>query len=76
MKLSKLSRASPYTPPLELCLRLFAKGEFTTASDPQLNLTLPRPQILNIVQIINCNSKNARCSSNCYFKYRNIFFID
>ena len=69
MKLSKLSRASPNMPPLELCPRLFAKGEFTTAPDPQLNSTPPRPQVLTIVQIIGCNSKNAWCSSNCYFNY-------
>ena len=59
MKLSKLSRASPYMPPLELCLRLSAEGEFTTAPDPQLNWTPPRPQDLTIGQIIGCNSKNA-----------------
>ena len=34
MKLSKLSRASPYMPPLELCLRLSAEGEFATPPDP------------------------------------------
>ena len=69
MKLSKLSRVSPYMPPLELCLRLSVKGEFTTAQDPQLNSTSPRPQALTIGQIIGYNSENAQCSSNCYFNY-------
>ena len=69
MKLSKLSRASPYMPPLELCLRLSVEGEFATLPDPQLYWTPPRPQVLTIGQIIGCNSTNAQRSSNCYFNY-------
>ena len=76
MKLSKLSMASPNMPPLELCLIFSAKGEFTTAPDPQMNSTPSRSQALTIAQIIGCNSENARCSSNCYLNYWNIFFID
>ena len=60
MKLSKLSRTSPYMPPLELCLRLYAKDRFTTTPDPQLTSILPRPEALTIGQVIGCNSKNAR----------------
>ena len=56
MKLSKLSRTSPYMPPLELCLRLYAKGRFTTTPDPQLTSILPRPEALTIGQVIGCNS--------------------
>ena len=43
MKLSKLSRASPYMPSLELCLRLSAEGEFTTAPRPSAELHTPTP---------------------------------